>query len=86
MTATDPAVTPVRTDCPNCGAQLTQIANPDADTPPYVCGLCRLGWWCSELTADARAAWQPSTRTFRWDAIDGIQAAIAAERQQGSGS
>lgn len=77
MTAT------VRTDCPNCGAQLAQVTAPGPDTPPYVCGLCRLGWWCSELSDTARQAWQPQTRTFRWDAIAGIQAAIVIERAGG---
>lgn len=71
------------TSCPNCGAQLIEVANPDPDTAPYVCGLCRLGWWRSELTADARQAWQPATRTFRWDALPAIQAAIATERAGG---
>lgn len=75
----------VRTDCPNCGAQLTPVTGPGGDTPPWVCHLCRLGWWCAELTADAREAWQSCTQTFRWDALAGIQAAIVLERQ-GSGS
>jgi hypothetical protein len=65
----------VRT-CPNCGKKLSIVVTNDAATPPYACFDCTRGWWPAELTPQARALWDPTSRSFTMT-IDG-----ATVRQQ----
>ena len=51
--------------CPNCGKLLEELDVEDnPDTPPYLCSLCSHGWWPAELTAEAKAAWDPTVNSF----------------------
>ena len=44
--------------CPNCGAQLAPHVGPPQDAP-WFCGNCARGWWCSELSSQARGLFRP---------------------------
>lgn len=63
--------------CPNCGGPVNLVLGLDAVSAPYICAPCHRGWWGSELTAEARDAWHPQTRTFR-----GGVAQVIADRVQ----
>ena len=47
--------------CPECGGQL-QVVALDAQTAPWLCPGCGLGFFACELTSDSRARW--GQRTF----------------------
>lgn len=49
--------------CPNCGTILQPTPGPP-QRAPWLCQECARGWWNSELTAVALAAWVPATRSF----------------------
>ena len=69
--------------CPGCGDQLTVLDPPPNDaTPPFMCEADVRGWWPAELTPEARAAWDPVTRTFGAE-HDAIQVAIELDREEG---
>lgn len=53
----------VITSCPDDGSQLQAVAL-DANTPPWLCANCHRGWWNAELTASARARYNPLLRDF----------------------
>jgi hypothetical protein len=42
--------------CPQCGRLLTVVAL-DAQSAPWVCNECHLGFWAIELTDNARLHW-----------------------------
>ena len=46
------------TTCPKCGGQLAAVAL-DAQTAPWLCALCALGFWACELSSTARASFRP---------------------------
>lgn len=51
--------------CPICGRELT--ATPEdrhPDTPPFVCNADARAWWGSELTSEARKAFDKATRSI----------------------
>ena len=47
------------TTCPKCGAQLQPVAL-DPLTAPWLCPISARGYWASELSASARAAYRPA--------------------------
>lgn len=63
--------------CLNDGAALDMVSQPF--TPPWRCSQCNHGWWNSELTDDARAAWRPQFQDFGTETV-AIAAAVALEQ------
>lgn len=51
------------TTCPLCGSQLQPHVG-DAQSAPWLCTVCRRGWWCAELTGDARRLFRPLLGDF----------------------
>lgn len=47
--------------CPNCGGTLAALAV--AGSPPWLCAECARAWWDAELSAEARGAWDSTTRS-----------------------
>ena len=47
------------TTCPKCGARLQPVAL-DPFTPPWLCPASARGYWASELSGSARAAYRPA--------------------------
>ena len=72
--------TPINT-CPNCGSSLSPIAL-DPNTAPWLCSHCKLGWWSTEITPQARAAWHGPSRSFHWRNAPAIRAAVDQERAE----
>lgn len=72
--------TPINT-CPNCGSSLSPIAL-DPNTAPWLCSHCKLGWWSTEITPQARAAWNGPSRSFHWSNAPAIRAAVDQERAE----
>lgn len=50
-------IPPVAT-CPNCG-QLMEVVVLEPQSAPWVCRMCGRGFWCAELSDDARAMYRP---------------------------
>lgn len=78
---------PTRFTCLLCGGPLQRV-NPsehDAETAPYLCLTDRRAWWGTELTAKARAAYDPITQSWpdrakRVAVLDGIREEQALRR------
>lgn len=70
------------TTCPICGAALSAIATPPADTPPWVCGSCCRGWWNAELTLQVRDHFDASLRCFDAATAEQLELEIALERSE----
>lgn len=51
--------------CPQCGGDLAPVVL-DPHSAPWLCARCRLGFFSCELTAEARAGWEPGPRCFGW--------------------
>ena len=66
----------VSTRCPNCGAECYPVVL-GPESAPWVCMICRTGWWVAELTRAARLAWRPEHRDFGYGMA---RAAIVAAR------
>lgn len=65
------------TKCPQCGGHLQPVAL-DAQTAPWLCNECHLGFWAVDLSTDARKSW--GHRGFVHDA--GSQALHARRLQE----
>ena len=65
--------------CPECGATLQAVVL-DPDTPPWVCTICHLGWWVSELQTPVRSEWDSRTRSFHFRSLPALREAITQER------
>ena len=68
--------------CLNDGAALNMVDLPG--TPPWVCTQCSHGWWNSELTDAARAAWRPQYQDFG-SSTASIAAAVVVEQAAAMG-
>lgn len=67
--------------CPICGAGLSVITSPDANTAPWVCVSCCRGWWNAELEPAIVASFDPILRTWGDDTAI-VLAAIDVEREE----
>jgi len=68
------------TTCPNDGAPLQPVAL-DPDTAPWLCNVCRRGWWVSELQTSARSAWRVQFQDFGFgDTMLSIREQVRQER------
>lgn len=63
-------------NCPRCGSVLTHVAL-GPQHAPYLCRECQRGWWASELSQEARAAYSRANDDFERHA--GIRDAVLAE-------
>lgn len=54
----------VSLSCPLCGAELRVSEDPNPQSAPYVCDADSRAWWGSELTGEARDAFDPTYRTY----------------------
>ncbi len=59
VTPPTPQAPTYATTCPKCGAQLQPVAL-DPLTAPWLCPISARGYWASELSASARAAYKPA--------------------------
>lgn len=59
------------TSCPKCGAQLQPHVGPGQDAP-WLCVGCARGWWCAELTTEARARFRPRYNDFGHGLVPGV--------------
>lgn len=55
------------TTCPSCGGQLVPHVG-HAQSAPWLCQVCRHGFFACELSADARVFWRPTHRDFGFNA------------------
>jgi len=60
--------------CLACGRPCAAVTSGGL-TPPWLCGVCHLGWWQAEL--DSGAKWLPATREL--ERLPGLVAAVQAE-------
>lgn len=67
------------TSCPLCGGPLSVHVGPGQNAP-WLCNGCRRGWWCAELTADARSRFRSQHADFGRDGT--VAAAVAVERAE----
>ncbi len=68
-----------RIDCPKCGKTLQPVAL-SAQSAPWLCAGCGLGFWSSELSASSRALYRPTYNDFGLGVERvSIHAAIALE-------
>lgn len=64
--------------CTNCGRGLQPVVL-DPSTPPWMCFVCKIGWWVSELLPGVRGEWHGGSRSFRHKAVQGLRAAMDIE-------
>lgn len=66
--------------CPNCHGTLDAVTLPFS--PPWVCEVCRRGWWNAELAASVVVGWRPGFADFGGLTLPeraGLAAAVTAE-------
>lgn len=71
--------------CPRCGGPLQPVAL-DAQSAPWLCGLCRLGFFASELSSTARAAYRPLHRDFGLGPMRRVLSGLVAQERAGAES
>lgn len=68
------------TTCPRCSSQLQPVAL-DGQSAPWLCGQCRLGFFATELSADARRLYRPRHSDFGFGApAIALRAAVDQEQ------
>jgi hypothetical protein len=73
-------------DCPSCGGALSSVEG-DAQTAPWGCYPCGLGFWNAELTDEARANYRPEFMDYGLGAPGkAIREAAEAEARQAAES
>ncbi len=70
------------TTCLRCGGPLQPVALPHPDTAPWLCPLCRLGFWACELTMAGRRLYRGRFHAFGHGApASSLRAAVHEERK-----
>ncbi len=54
-------------DCPACGGQLQPHVG-EAQSCPWLCNNCHLGFWTAELQPGTRAHYRPHLKDWGWGA------------------
>lgn len=72
--------------CPICSQALRAIPDASPESAPYVCDTDARGFWGTELTTEARAAFDPRLRAYTAPVIRSkVAAAIVEERLRARG-